>query len=409
MSNYIGSRISLFSNSDIRYSGILHDIDSEASTLTLRQVRSFGTEGRLGNPDLEVPAGDTVYEFIVFRGAEVKDLVIDGSEQPVEPVAPSDPAVMQAQPDLAAYPMYQPPPPGYMPQYYPQSMYPHYPMPIDPNMPIVPPMSAPGAPGAPGMPLAAGFAQNRAPMRQPAGPPSQAQPSQQTTENKQADAPVAPTRTAVVPAVPVPKQARQPRQPATASSSNAADELAKRLAHSTVADTPVSAAATATTTAPAPVPAPVPRAPATTMPARGGYPPRGYRGGAPRQFDRRPRVDVPATDFDFERSNAKFNKTDLAGEVAKDENESEADGADVFYNKKSSFFDNLSNKETAEPPRFNRTLERKLNFETFGQASVDSVHFRGRGRGRGRGGMRGRGGHGPRGGFQAQNATAPQA
>lgn len=45
MTDYIGARLSLVSKSDIRYVGILHEIDSVNSTVSLEQVRSFGTEG----------------------------------------------------------------------------------------------------------------------------------------------------------------------------------------------------------------------------------------------------------------------------------------------------------------------------------------------------------------------------
>ncbi|RUO95994.1 Lsm14 N-terminal, partial [Jimgerdemannia flammicorona] len=71
---YIGSKISLISRSDIRYVGILHNINSQDSTVALEQVRSYGTEGRRGNPAEEIPQSDNVFEYIVFRGSDVKDL-----------------------------------------------------------------------------------------------------------------------------------------------------------------------------------------------------------------------------------------------------------------------------------------------------------------------------------------------
>lgn len=80
-----------------RYVGTLHSINSEDSTVSLENVRSFGTEGRKANPDEEVPASVDLYEYIVFRGTDVKDLRIE--EAPVvkeskPPVMPNDPAIV---------------------------------------------------------------------------------------------------------------------------------------------------------------------------------------------------------------------------------------------------------------------------------------------------------------------------
>ncbi|MCJ1285382.1 hypothetical protein MMC26_004722 [Xylographa opegraphella] len=95
MAEFIGSRISLISKRDIRYVGTLHEISSENSTVALEQVVSFGTEGR--RPDDEVPASDNVYEYIVFRGSDVKDLRIEEGPKesnPPKPPVPDDPAIL---------------------------------------------------------------------------------------------------------------------------------------------------------------------------------------------------------------------------------------------------------------------------------------------------------------------------
>jgi protein LSM14 len=139
-------------------------------------------------------------------------------------------------------------------------------------------------------------------------------------------------------------------------------------------------------------------------------------------------------DYDFETANAKFNKEDVAKEVksagVNGTNETGPSAATVaaalastednFYNPGKSFFDNISceNKDrtatttttdgAANPNSWKRGEERKLNMETFGQASIDYGNGRfGRGGYRGgRGGYRGgRGGAGyyPRGAGRGVN------
>lgn len=137
---------------------------------------------------------------------------------------------------------------------------------------------------------------------------------------------------------------------------------------------------------------------------------RGGRGGAGGARPVEKKVEVPATDFDFESSNAKFNKQDLvkeaiAGDVVGSPvgETSSAASPDLEapvagYNKSTSFFDNISSesKDRAESHNVRpggrewRGEEQKKNVETFGQGSVDNGYRGGyRGRGRGRGGYRG--------------------
>ena len=94
---YIGSRISLISRSEIRYEGTLYTIDTVESTVALQNVRSFGTEGRrLDGPQL--PASADVYEYIIFRGADIKDIKVCEPPKPLPTLQgglPNDPAIIQ--------------------------------------------------------------------------------------------------------------------------------------------------------------------------------------------------------------------------------------------------------------------------------------------------------------------------
>ena len=150
-------------------------------------------------------------------------------------------------------------------------------------------------------------------------------------------------------------------------------------------------------------------------------------------------MEIPQSDFDFESSNAKFNKDDLIkeaiasgspiGETYDDPIEAQMNGNGPqrkdslpipAYNKTSSFFDNISSeakdREDQADGRFNpraqRGAEFKKNVETFGQGNVDSGY---RGRGRGRGGYRGRGRGGDyqtsnyRGGYRGRGRAGDEA
>ena len=50
-------------------------------------VRSFGTEGRKGNPAEELPGSDQVFPYIVFKGSEIKDLYVISGPKLTDPAA----------------------------------------------------------------------------------------------------------------------------------------------------------------------------------------------------------------------------------------------------------------------------------------------------------------------------------
>lgn len=59
-------------------------------------VHSWGTEGRCaaaGHPQDEVPKNDHVYEYIVFRAADVVDLRIDDPSPNKTSIAAPDPSM----------------------------------------------------------------------------------------------------------------------------------------------------------------------------------------------------------------------------------------------------------------------------------------------------------------------------
>lgn len=80
---YLGSKISLISKSEIRYEGILVDVNPQDSTITFEQVRFFGTEGR--RPADEIAPMDRVFDCVVFRSADIKDLQVYETPAAVAP------------------------------------------------------------------------------------------------------------------------------------------------------------------------------------------------------------------------------------------------------------------------------------------------------------------------------------
>ncbi|RLV93238.1 Protein SCD6 [Spathaspora sp. JA1] len=313
MSQYIGKTISLISNKGLRYVGLLDNINSEDATVGLNSVRLLGTEGRMaanGTPNLEVPPGNDIYEYVVFRGSDVKDLSV--LDIPVDQVKPVN-YVATTPTDASATSGYYSAPP--MPQ-----------------------TSGPAA-GASGV------------AKVPAT----------TTSSATSGSPPAAAGAAASPHQPV--ETGAPHQP----------EPTK-----TIPEKP-----TSTTDA---------HSPADAQPRSTPEEPKHF---PPRHRKQSHGPDIPSEEFDFESANAKFSK----------ELEQERELEHTGYNKKSSFFDNISSS-TEERSSLRWADEKSMNIDTFGEASLQRGGRGGRGRGRGgrgrggswRGGYRGRGGNRGRGG-----------
>ncbi|XP_033320895.1 LSM14 family protein trailer hitch isoform X2 [Megalopta genalis] len=426
----LGSKISLISKADIRYEGRLFTVDPQECTIALANVRSFGTEDR--ETQLPVAPQNQVYEYILFRGSDIKDIRVVNNVSSI----PNDPAIVQmtVQPSMSQQ------------SYQPQPSYAH------PMMGQMGPMS--GQYGTPygmtmgtmgpvmGMPTAA---------RDPRGPINKQPSVLDLISGSRSTTPTSSLLTRKSPTmdqgVQVSHQQQQQQQSGTigklGDKTNMRTIQPARRDHDSHAANKPGGAITQYNDGKRD-----PMKQDGQMQGQGAHPQggRGNRGGwmnrgnmrgrgrgrggfrnQPGNAGAKPKNTLKFdNDYDFEQANTEFEelrsqlaktkidsgadnekKDDSGNETGAGEGEPEEEPEIVHYDKSKSFFDNIS-CEAVERSKggFQRTdwrTERKLNSETFGVASTRRGSFRGRGfYNRGMGGMyRGGGGAGGfRGGYR---------
>ncbi|ORX44400.1 hypothetical protein BCR36DRAFT_586253 [Piromyces finnis] len=362
---YAGSKISLISKSDIRYVGTLHSINQQDSTVSLEQVRSYGTEGRKKNKSEEISGTDQIYEYIVFRGSDIKDLQVCEAPQRPQVQVPKDPAILGT-----TAPAPSSIPPGFNMM---QGL-------VDGNM--LPPNLAIN-------PYLIQLYQQQLWQQQIQQQQQQQQPAASLLKTDQATGEQSNNIISGMEklnlADPNAKKDDDNTQKETneknEGNSQQKDKNNNRSQNNNYSRNYNS----------------------NSRYQRGNRQNNNYRRGMNQRGRRNwnaKQLSLPDSDFDFESSNAKFkelsdkeaNKTDKKEEEGnvQDGEEQEESGAEEktqenFYNKSSSFFDNISceSKDRAEEQgkKFDRRAkqyeERKLNMETFGQATVNRGGHRG--------------------------------
>lgn len=356
LDNLLGSHLSLISQQDVRYDGILFSINAKESSIVLRDgeyctiyisliltdsfslflnsVKCLGTEDRVAEESKKVAANPVVLAFVTFPGHEIKDLYVHEST----PAAPIESAT--------------PPPAPTTSEAKPR------------NPPQPPTKSAPNKSQSGGPP-----------QQKPQSPraPRQREPREQRDSRE----PREPRdETAGDKGPPRQQQQRQPRQHQFEKPEKSASTTPQNQTQSKRENQP-------------------PRTNTNTTPASAVGTGEHLLRLRVKKVEGVDHQTVKADgEFDFEAALSSFNKTEVLATVAGDD---QAKTATKY--KKDDFFDSLScelvDRAEGRSARLNPADERALNQDTFGAVALQPSSFRRGGgggyRGGGRGGGRGRG------------------
>lgn len=303
--------------------GILHSVNQQESTVSLEHVQSFGTEGRRGGE--EIPPSDQIFEYIVFRGSDIKDLQVITAPPPQ--VMP-DPVMMQQ------YQQYQPqvmPMNPYMMQQqqmaYQQQQYWHQ---QQQYAPPPPQQSAVDSLNMNGLDIT----DQKTPERNVTRKPKETKLAETKQIVNGATEKAGPKKSSAPKPV---EKANAPENPQTSRDSAPQTEPRASKAFAKVAEQNISK--------------PEQELRSDQQSSKSEQQPRpeqsrpqsSSRGRGRNNYSQKSKIPIPDTDFDFQSSNAKFDKNELDQEhKASADYDSDDLTKENYYEKSTSFFDNIS-------------------------------------------------------------------